>query len=185
MSNDTARQPIWWTKQEFARVRALASGSTRDSLMILLATTYALRRSELLSLTLANLSDGKISCNRGKGSKPVYESLVPEISALLAQYVAEEKITDAAQPLFRICSDQFYRIVRNYALKAGLKSEKARAHALRHSGIAWFYRACRDIYRTQIYAGHVAISNTVKYANLSPEEAAAANESVLGNLLAA
>lgn len=186
MKNDTPKkQPVWWTKDEFSRVRALAAHNLRDSLMILLATTYALRRSELLGLTLTNLSNGHISCIRAKGSLPVYEALTPEISELLARHVAEENITNPAKPIFDICGDHFNVIVRGYAKRANLPVAKRHAHCLRHTSIALHYRATRDIYRTKVFAGHVSIQNTLMYANLSPEEAAAANSTVLGSFLAA
>jgi integrase len=187
-----SKLPIWLTKEELATVVAAASRNLRDQIALEFCVTFALRRSELTSLRLKNLADGMIRCERAKGSLPVHQFIPASLAAKLAEYLAGEGITDPEAFVFpngqrgdnygAIDGETLNRIFKKYA--ASLPAAKRHVHCLRHTGIAAYYRATKDLMATAKFSGHVNPVHVQTYAALSPEESAKNNRSVLDSMFA-
>jgi len=187
-----SKSPIWLTKEELAAVLAAASHNLRDQLALEFCVTFALRRSELVSLQLKNLADGMIRCKRSKESLPVHQFIPASLAAKLAEYLTEEGITDPEAFVFHngqkgdnyggLDGATFNRIYKKYA--ASLPPTKRHVHCLRHTGIAAYYRATKDLMATAKFSGHVNPVHVQTYAALSPEESAKNNRSVLDSMFA-
>jgi integrase/recombinase XerD len=149
----------------------------RDAAMIELLYAAGLRVSELVNLKLqdVNMEAGFVRV-LGKGSK---ERIVP-----IGQY-AKEKIVDyvtTARPLLlkNIISSYlfvaragkpmtrqgFWKLLRNYALKAGIK-KKITPHSLRHSFVSHLLEGGADLRAVQVMLGHVDISTTQIYTHVA------------------
>jgi integrase len=105
-----SKLPIWLTKEELVAVLAAASSNLRDQIALEFCVTFALRRSELVSLRLKNLANGMIRCERAKGSLPVHQFIPAALAAKLAEYLAGEgrqlrrnRWRDAESHLQKIC----------------------------------------------------------------------------------
>jgi len=187
-----SKSPIWLTKEELATVMAAASRNLRDQIALEFCVTFALRRSELTSLRLKNLADGMIRCERAKGSLPVHQFIPTSLAAKLAEYLAGEGITDPEVFVFpngqkgdnygAIDGETLNRIYKKYA--ASLPAAKRHVHCLRHTGIAAYYRATKDLIATARFSGHVNPVHVQTYAALSPEESAKNNRPVLDSMFA-
>ncbi|MFC1811823.1 site-specific tyrosine recombinase XerD [Thermodesulfobacteriota bacterium] len=149
----------------------------RDAAMIELLYAAGLRVSELVNLKLqdVNMEAGFVRV-LGKGSK---ERIVP-----IGQY-AKEKIVGyvtTARPLLlkNIISSYlfvaragkpmtrqgFWKLLRNYALKAGIK-KKITPHSLRHSFASHLLEGGADLRAVQVMLGHVDISTTQIYTHVA------------------
>jgi len=151
----------------------------RNAAMIELIYAAGLRVSELVNLKLqdVNLEAGFVRV-LGKGSK---ERIVP-----IGQY-AKEKISHyvtIARPLIlkNIISSYlfvaragkpmtrqgFWKLLRNYALKAGIK-KKITPHSLRHSFASHLLEGGADLRAVQVMLGHVDISTTQIYTHVASD----------------
>jgi len=77
-----------------------ASYGSREACMFTLAYGHALRASEIASLTLDDVKDGKISCRRGKKSEHTIEALRAHEREALARWIAERGDGDGSCFLF-------------------------------------------------------------------------------------
>ena len=92
---------------ELLKVLAVAkSRGSREHCMFLLAYGHALRASEITSLTLADVRNGRINCVRGKHSQHTVEELRENRNELLdeklavATWIKERGDADGSQMLF-------------------------------------------------------------------------------------
>jgi integrase/recombinase XerD len=149
----------------------------RNAAMIELLYAAGLRVSELVNLKLqdVNLEAGFVRV-LGKGSK---ERIVP-----IGQYAIEKIVNyiTIARPLLlkNIISSYlfvaragkpmtrqgFWKLLRNYALKAGIK-KKITPHSLRHSFASHLLEGGADLRAVQVMLGHVDISTTQIYTHVA------------------
>lgn len=164
-------------------LRVAYKSSRRDHLMLLLAFTHGLRCAEVAALTTGNVAEGKIRVKRVKGSlatvHPLREShnlLFNEVMSLSA-WLDERKTNSGA--LFpsrkgygHMNPESIGGIASRYMKIAGVPSELAHAHALKHACCSIQSRAGATIENIAQYVGHKDIKNTRIYLNVSDEEAA-------------
>ena len=149
----------------------------RDTAMMELMYATGIRVTELISLDMnhINWQVGYLIAF-GKGSK---ERIVPigqiayEIVRLYVDQVRplllKGKITDV---LFlnrqgrRLTRQGFWKIIRNYALRAGLM-KKVHPHTFRHSFASHLLEGGADLRSVQAMLGHVDISSTQIYTHIS------------------
>jgi len=145
----------------------------RDYAVIDLMFECFLRVSEVLELRVGDvLPDGRVICRRKKGSK---DNILPvrnrDVWALIM--AACRKRGDRAALLF----DNYSRRTLDWRIKrycsiVGIPPEKAHAHAMKHT-------ACQhtmdetdgNIMAVKALAGHSDIGSTLRYADLTTEEA--------------
>lgn len=166
------------TKPEMQKVLVHAiHGSRRDYLMILLGLNHGLRASEVVSLMLADVANGKITVERLKGSNKTTHPLSETEQTALENWLLERP---TGSPLLfpsrgiSMTRQQFYNIVRGHMLAVGIEKELAHPHSLKHACCSIRSRMGKRIEDIATYVGHVDIKNTRIYLNISDAEAAAA-----------
>ena len=164
-----------------ARARRL-----RDWVAILLCYWHGLRRSELVEIRARDVRDGCLTIQRLKGSEKTAQLLQEHSEPLLNARAAleewlrvgkafgkkggskmhESNISVHFQPddrLFTISDGQFWRLVRRYALEAGIPARKAHPHCLKHSIGRHLIDAGVPVNRVQMHLGHKSLASTGKY----------------------
>lgn len=157
----------------------------RDRAMLSVAYAAGLRVSELIHLKLGDvdLRRGIVSAH-GKGGKrrlvPLGEVALEHIEAYLRarNEVAETKARDTY--LFRsprggaLTRQGFWKIIRGYALKAGLSS-KVHPHQLRHSFATHLLSGGADLRSVQTLLGHAHVVTTEIYTHVTRDHVRAAH----------
>lgn len=162
-------------------------------MLILLLYGAALRISEALSLTLADidLAAGILTIRESKFYKTRLVPVGPTLCNLLREYVAQHVADHSAKPnaslfltrngypLLRYTAENVFRRLR---VRAGVSRHgdgrhQPRLHDLRHAAavhrlISW-YRQGADVQRLlpqlATYLGHIHISATQRYLTMTPE----------------
>jgi len=162
-------------------------------MLILLLYGAALRISEALSLTLADvdLPAGLLTIRKSKFYKTRLVPMSPGLSSALSSYVSQRAkeystkpdsallLTRKGTPLARYTAENIFRRLR---VRAGVLRHdggryQPRLHDLRHAAavhrlVAW-YRQGADVQRLlpqlATYLGHVNIAATQRYLTLTPE----------------
>ncbi|MBI5861462.1 MAG: site-specific tyrosine recombinase XerD [Rhodocyclales bacterium] len=152
----------------------------RDRAMLELLYATGLRVSELIGVRLFELSlnDNAVRV-MGKGSK---ERLVPlgEVAAeWLTRYLAEGRrpllgersadaifITARGAPMTR---QMFWTLIKKYALKAGIATQRISPHVLRHAFATHLLNHGADLRVVQLLLGHADISTTQVYTHVARE----------------
>ena len=151
----------------------------RDRAMLELLYASGLRVSELVSVSVAQLStDMGVVRTLGKGSK---ERLVPvgeEALAWIARYSAAARPTllagRAAEALFVTARGQamsrqaFWNLIKRYALRAGIAASIS-PHTLRHAFATHLLNHGADLRVVQMLLGHADISTTQIYTHVARE----------------
>lgn len=159
-------------------IKALLDGAKRrglrDYAMILLAYRHGLRASEICNITVENLDldAGNVRCERGKGSISNWQQLAKDEVKAVAAWLRRRPKTDSqfvfvsrkGTPVSRC---QFFRIVREVGMKAGLSPEKCHPHILKHSVGTHLANAGMPVQVIQQRLGHRNIQNTMKYLQVS------------------
>lgn len=166
----------------------------REHAMFLLGYGHALRASEIASLTVEDVRNGRIRCNRGKGSQHTTEDLRENPNVLLneklalAAWLRERGDGDGSVFLFtgrkgsRLTRQQVYRLFRRCVELAGVDVEHLGSHLLKHSYASHLLRAGADLAFVQKACGHAHISSTVRYTHVSTSEAQSVSNRILGQV---
>jgi len=151
----------------------------RDRAMLELLYASGLRVSELVSLSITQLSlDMGVVRTLGKGSK---ERLVPvgeEALAWIRRYTGEARpallegrsaealfVTRRAEPMTR---QAFWQLIKRYALRAGIAGSIS-PHTLRHAFATHLLNHGADLRVVQMLLGHADISTTQIYTHVARE----------------
>jgi len=169
-------------------LREVLTASLRNQLMISLAYEGALRRSELLSLSLADIdfSQQKITI-RPEIAKCGTRRVVfyaDATSDLLSAYIKHRHTVmrgcrkSRNHPLFLsesrrnlgepLTFEMWNKIVRAVALRAGLPYFTT--HTFRHLRLTDLARCGLELHEIATYAGHRSLNTTMKYIHLGSQE---------------
>lgn len=142
---------------------------------MLFTTIYAtgLRISEACALETRDIdaAAGVLHVRHGKGNKPRFVMLSPQLLVLLRAYWREQR--PAAPYLFtartgRPLSPEAARdALRLAAASAGLDRRKVTPHVLRHSFATHLLDAGTDLRLIQVLLGHARIDTTTRYTRVS------------------
>ncbi len=171
-------------EQLTATLRRAWKHSRRDHLMLLLGAQHGLRRTEIASLTLADVANGQITVARIKGSEATTHPLLSNESILfdevraLEQYLAECRelgtLSATSDRLFGgITGIRVSQIAQEHMLAAGVSADLAHAHQLKHFCCSHLCRQNVGVEYIRTYVGHKDIKNTVRYLNITDSEASA------------
>jgi len=149
--------------------------------MLLLGAQHGMRRTEIASLTLADVANGQITVARIKGSEATTHPLLPNDSILfdevraLEQYLAERReLGTTSDILFGgITGIRVSQIAQEHMLAAGVPADLAHAHQLKHFCCSHLCRQNVGVEYIRTYVGHKDIKNTVRYLNITDSEASA------------
>jgi integrase/recombinase XerD len=181
--------------QELLKVLQHAKNhGTREHCMFLLGYAHGLRASEMAALTLADVRNGRINCNRAKGSQHTTEELRENQNLLLDEKMAlsawlrERGEADGSVFLFtsrqgsRMSRQQVYNLFRKCAELAGIEPGRVNPHVLKHSYASHLLRNGADLAFVQKALGHAHISSTTRYTHVTTSEAHAVSSRILGNV---
>jgi site-specific recombinase XerD len=183
--------------QELLKILQVAkTHGPREHAMFLLTYGHALRASEIASLTLADVRNGRINCVRGKSSEHTVEELRENRNPLLdekqalADWVRERGEADGSVFLFtsrqgsRLSRQQVYNLFRKCAELANIEAGRTNPHILKHSYASHLLRNGADLAFVQKACGHKHISSTVRYTHVSTSEAQNVSNKVLAAVFA-
>jgi site-specific recombinase XerD len=170
--------------------------SNRDHCMFLLAYGHALRASEIASLRLSDVKNGRIRCNRGKGSDHTVEELREHQNTLLNEKLAlaawlRERDENGSEYLFTtrqsacIKRKQVYNAFRKCLELVGVDLARLGPHNLKHAYASHLIRNGADLAFVQKAMGHAHISSTVMYTHVSTSEAQSVSNRILNAVFAA
>ncbi len=188
LSKQEEREVVFLEPPELERFLRAPQGETLSSLRdrAILETLFStgLRVSELCSLDQDNidLKRGEFSV-RGKGSKIRLVFLSEQAKAAIASYL--EKRPDANEALFirvprgerfekyeelRLTPRSVQRIIKKYAITAGIIGKKVSPHSLRHSFATDLLRNGADIRSVQALLGHSSVTTTQIYTHVTDKQ---------------
>lgn len=152
----------------------------RDKAMLELLYATGLRVTELVSLTMENISlrQGVVRVT-GKGGKerlvPMGENAVDWIETFLQQGRSEllgENTSDVVFPSKRarqMTRQTFWHRIKHYAVLAGIDSEQLSPHVLRHAFATHLLNYGADLRVVQMLLGHSDLSTTQIYTHVATE----------------
>ena len=153
----------------------------RDRAMVELMYACGLRVSELVDLpsTAVNLRQGVVRV-MGKGAKERLVPLGEEAQHWLERYLAQSRPLlagpRAVAPLFiaqggeALSRQQFWCLVKRYAVAAGIDPRKISPHGLRHSFATHLLNHGADLRALQMLLGHSSLSTTQIYTLVAREQ---------------
>jgi integrase/recombinase XerD len=183
------------TPAELGKVLQVAARrSARDHAMFLLGYAHGLRASEIASLTLEDVRNGRIRCNRAKGSQSTVEELRENQNPLLdeklvlATWLRQRGDADGSLFLFTsrqgscLKRKQVFNVFRKTAELAGIEPGRTNPHVLKHSYASHLLRNGADLAFVQKALGHSHISSTTRYTHVTTSEAQVVSNRILGNV---
>ncbi|NTU51982.1 MAG: site-specific tyrosine recombinase XerD, partial [Candidatus Aminicenantes bacterium] len=159
---------------------ALKPRGVRDRAMLEVLYGSGLRVSELASLKLAeiNRDEGFLVC-RGKGGKERIVPLGRSACDAVGRYLAEVRprldpdgrreelfLSRRGKPFTR---QGLWKLIRQHAVKAGLRASEITPHVLRHSFATHLLERGADLRSVQLMLGHSRITTTQIYTHVSRE----------------
>lgn len=182
------RQVTFLEAQELEKFLHAPSGTTitdlRDRAILETLFSTGLRVSELCSLNRddIDLNRGEFGV-RGKGSKIRVVFLSDQAKSSLTTYL--DKRPDADEALFiripqnenfekyeelRLTPRSIQRIIKKYAIVAGIVGKKVSPHSLRHSFATDLLRNGADIRSVQAMLGHASVTTTQIYTHVTDKQ---------------
>ncbi len=152
----------------------------RDKAMLELLYATGLRVTELVSLTMENISlrQGVVRVT-GKGGKerlvPMGENAIEWIETFLQQGRSEllgEQTSDVVFPSKRarqMTRQTFWHRIKHYAVIAGIDTELLSPHVLRHAFATHLLNYGADLRVVQMLLGHSDLSTTQIYTHVATE----------------
>ncbi len=141
----------------------------RDKAILELLFSTGLRVSELCSLSrdqIENAESGEFSV-RGKGGKIRIVFISDAAKKAVKDYLDQR--TDTEEKLFNLTQRTIERIVKYYAIKAGI-SKKVTPHVLRHAFATDLLSSGADLRSVQALLGHSNITTTQIYTHITDKQ---------------
>lgn len=144
----------------------------RDRLMVELFYSTGIRRNELISIHLKDLSGARLRV-RGKGNKERIVPLLPSAVRSLEVYkkkrnelpeIIDQEYLFLTQKGKRVYPNLVYRVIRYYFSRISTK-EKISPHILRHSFATHLLNEGADINAIKELLGHESLSSTQIYTH--------------------
>jgi len=152
--------------------------SIRNVAILRLLCSTGLRIQELANLNRSNIfpQEQRIKVRQGKKGNDDYIPIVNDATwqALERYEKIRETIPGTGEAYFvgwngqRVLSRQVNRHLKDYGKRAGIL-KNIHAHILRHSFGTLFYKATRDLAKTQLALRHRDISSTMIYVHIEKE----------------
>ena len=184
------REVVFLEANELGRLMKAAEGESgldalRDKAIISTLFCTGMRVSELCSLDRekVDVGGGEISI-RGKGSKIRLVFLSDQTKKDLSEYL--KKRADADEAMFiriprgknalaktadlRLTPRSIQRIIKKYAIKAGIVGKNVSPHSLRHSYATDLLRNGADIRSVQALLGHSSVTTTQIYTHVTDKQ---------------
>jgi len=165
------------------RRRIEKEGNLRDIALFEVMLGAGLRVSELLDLTVADLTlgerKGEVRVRRGKGGQPRAVPLTAPVRRALSAYLADNPELKSEDPLWvgerGPLQDRsgIFNLFRKYARLAGLDDRQISPHKLRHTFATRYLRTHKDDLRgLAAILGHASLNTVMIYTEPTTEELA-------------
>lgn len=162
--------PRFLTISEVQALFKAAEDNPRDNLLLKTLFYLGLRNSEAQALRIEDIDliNRTVKVVQGKGKKDRYVPIpTQEFVEELTQYIGDRK----TGKLFYVSDRHIRRIVKKYALKAGIrKPEEVHPHTLRHSYATFLQNQGTPLNIIQEILGHARIDTTTIYVHLALEK---------------
>lgn len=151
----------------------------RNKIIMLMLATTGMRRAEIASLTVGQITKNMgvpVVEFMGKGFQERFVVIAEAIKTLIDQYIALRGLTyrDWSMPLFvshssnakevkAITTETIYQLVKKTAKKAGLDEESISPHCFRHTYITKSLELGCSIQDVQDRVGHADVGTTRRY----------------------
>ncbi|MCR5869505.1 MULTISPECIES: tyrosine-type recombinase/integrase [unclassified Sphingomonas] len=158
-------------------------GRLRDRALFDLAIDSKLRGCDLVSITIGDVVYGSAIRSRAivtqhKTGKPVQFEITADVRASLLAWLDRRggSTDDFVFPSRvdrsgHLSTRQYARLVDEWVVAIGLRSEAYGTHSLRRTKAAMIYKATGNLRAIQTLLGHTKIENTVRYLGVDIEDA--------------
>jgi site-specific recombinase XerD len=181
------REVTFLEQEELKRLLEAPKGNdmsaARDRAILNTLFSTGMRVSELCSLDRGkiDLNRGEISI-RGKGGKIRVVFLSEETRQYISQYLDTRKDADLAlwirdskkgvhkEDNLRLSCRSIQRLVKKYAIHAGIVGKKVSPHTVRHSYATDLLRNGADIRSVQALLGHSSVTTTQIYTHVTDKQ---------------
>jgi integrase/recombinase XerD len=166
------------TKDELRRLFTAAHAhDQRVHLALLVSFWSGLRISETLAIRGRDVCDGELHVKRLKGSRATTHKLHIDADPIFDCLPVMElaKVSPDA-PLFAFTPQWVNRLLKRYAVEAGIHPAKCHSHVMKHSIAMLLWESLRDLNVIQDYLGHKSASSTLVY--MRADAAAKAQDAV-------
>ncbi len=166
--------PKYLTEDEVKRLLSAAHGNPRDYAILSLLAYSGLRVSELCNLKVedVDLNERVVYVRSGKGDKDrivvISEKAVEAIENYLFDREDDLIYLFASRKGEKISRVQVFRLVKKYALMAGIK-KNVTPHVLRHTLATTMLKRGVDIRYIQQFLGHSSVATTQIYTHVNDE----------------
>ncbi len=165
------QMPKYLTEEEVRKLLDAAKDRPRDYAILSLLAYSGLRVSELCNLRIedVDLSERVVYVHSGKGDKDRIVVISEKAAEAIENYIFSRE--DSLEFLFssqkseKITRVQVFRIVKKYAVKAGIK-KNVTPHVLRHTLATTMLRRGVDIRYIQQFLGHSSVATTQIYTHV-------------------
>lgn len=162
--------------EELRRLFSVAHARNKIHHQAMLCAFYSgLRVSEVISLTDANICDGKLSVKRLKRSRPT----IHELKICADPIFDQSPLIDMAKKpgrIFKFSSQRADQFMKKYGALAGLHPSQRRFHVFKHSICVILWNETHDLNAIQDHVGHKSPSSSLVYLR---QESAAKAQSVI------
>lgn len=166
--------PVYLNEKEMSEILKVAKNNMRDYTLILTLAYTGLRVGELSSLKIEDIDffENFIHVRSGKGDKDRLIAMDENVIRAIKEYLQSEKRNDGylfiSQKGTRITTTHIERLVKYYAIKAGIK-KKVTPHTIRHTFATTLLRNGADIRFIQQILGHSSIATTQIYTHVDED----------------
>jgi integrase/recombinase XerD len=167
--NMARKLPRFLTPAEMQAMFEQAKSSPRDALLLKCMFYLGLRNSEVKNLNIDDIDmiNRNVKVVKGKGKKDRY---VPIPTDQLIQEIRQYIQNRQEGPLFNISDRHSRRLVKGYAVAAGIrKAGEVHPHTLRHSYATHLQNQGVPLNVIQQILGHERIETTTVYVHLGLE----------------
>jgi integrase len=186
----------YWTPQELLNIlQAARRESVRNHLIVLLAYKHGLRSVEISKLRVRDVQNGRLDCQRVKGSlhtnRPMetHENPLLDEIRTLKEYL-RERGDGSDDRLFQsrlgkgMTRRAIYDVFEDATFRAGIEPGRRNPHCAKHTLGALAYRAGVDTLALQQLLGHKDLKATSVYAGVTQDESAAKFKSAMACVFA-
>lgn len=153
------------TKDELRRLFTVAyDHDRRIHLLLVIQFWSGLRISEVLAIKGRDVCDGQLHVRRLKRSLPTTHCLHLDDDAIFDSSPLLDLAESAPNArLFDFTPQWVNRLLKRYALEAGIHPAKCHTHVLKHSICMALWDSLKDLSAIQDWVGHKSASSTLVY----------------------
>ncbi|MCX7765287.1 MAG: tyrosine recombinase XerC [Candidatus Sumerlaeia bacterium] len=174
------RLPIYLTREELKKLLMAPGNKTwlelRDRTILVLLAMTGIRLQELGNLDIEHVDlQNQTMRVYGKGRKERLLPLNSVVTMVLADYLKLRPVVPDKALIInhrgkRLIGRTIEKIVRRYAIVAGLPAKKVSPHKLRHTFATLLHQNEVDLLEIQLLLGHSSITSTQIYTHTDPHQ---------------